>query len=362
MHTYGSRRGDRARGALVILACSTTLLALCALGCGSRTTAGSREGDASTADIGAGGDAGSAPDATNTLGDGEPSDGSDDSQVRASCGNGRVEGDERCDDGNQTAGDGCETDCTPTPTPGATAFRVQTIKLMEPHVWANVFFRCRDLTDDGIGSLAPSVNDSLQTNVDDYLINFLTVFRPLDPAAPSSPAEFISGECTDGGICQPGAGSTMTSNMNNQAAGGTCFAADPAALNPSYTAPNEVIGPCFVSDEEELDVEIGGGVVVPLTRARISATYDGGPPPTKLISGVLSGFLSEQSARSTRLPPEMPMVGDQPLYAILAAGGDEGSSCSAQDDRDTVDDSGSTVRGFWFYLNFTAQQVGWLEE
>lgn len=34
------------------------------------------------------------------------------------CGNGKVEGTEACDDGNQTDGDGCEHDCTLTPTPG----------------------------------------------------------------------------------------------------------------------------------------------------------------------------------------------------------------------------------------------------
>ncbi|MFZ5469794.1 MAG: DUF4215 domain-containing protein [Myxococcota bacterium] len=37
------------------------------------------------------------------------------SPPRTACGNGKLEGSEQCDDGNATDGDGCESDCTPTP-------------------------------------------------------------------------------------------------------------------------------------------------------------------------------------------------------------------------------------------------------
>ena len=65
-----------------------------------------------------GSDAGVAPDA------GSPADaGADDagtpvdSGPAAICGDGEVTGDEACDDGNDVDGDGCESDCTLTPSP-----------------------------------------------------------------------------------------------------------------------------------------------------------------------------------------------------------------------------------------------------
>ncbi|MFP2929988.1 hypothetical protein ACLESO_33295, partial [Pyxidicoccus sp. 3LG] len=44
--------------------------------------------------------------------------GDDDDAV---CGNNVVEAGEQCDDGNTTNGDGCESTCRPTPTPGTDA-------------------------------------------------------------------------------------------------------------------------------------------------------------------------------------------------------------------------------------------------
>jgi cysteine-rich repeat protein len=42
-----------------------------------------------------------------------------DALTESFCGNGTVEADEQCDDGNTVTGDGCEADCTPVPEPAA---------------------------------------------------------------------------------------------------------------------------------------------------------------------------------------------------------------------------------------------------
>jgi cysteine-rich repeat protein len=258
---------------------------------------------------------------------------------------------EACDDGNVIAGDGCEPTCTPTGAV-ATAFRVVTLDLMDPHVYISLF-GCRDVTDSPL--LGFSVNGEIQTNVDDYVINYLTVHRPLSLAG-TNPLDIVDGECTAGSppMCAVGMGVTYPTAATNRPAGMTCYTPDASTLTASYPDPSTVTGPCFVTDPRSIVVSISG-TPVPLSDARVAATYSGGVPPTMLVSGVISGFLSETDARAARLADTLPLVGGDTLYEHLAAGGASGSSCASGNDRDTH----MGVVGFWFYLNFTAAPASW---
>jgi len=200
----------------------------------------------------------------------------------------------------------------------------------------------------------------------------------------TNPLDVVAGECTcelndlsdpsmgcvaNTTVCRTGAGMAYPSMANNRPVGMTCYTADAGALNPVYIEPNVVTGPCHVSDPESVMIDIGG-ILVPLSETRVSATYSGGAPPTTLVSGVLSGFLSEATAQSVILPPTLPMgIGGESLYSLMAAGTEAESSCCRdvahcpgaacpcleRDDRDTY----MGVSGFWFYFNFTAERVGW---
>jgi len=158
--------------------------------------------------------------------------------------------------------------------------------------------------------------------------------------------------------CQVGAmGTTSSTTANNSPAGMTCYTPDPTTLSTysGYSAPNTVTGPCFLSDPTSFTVSLSG-TAIPLSEARVAATYSGGVPPNTLVSGVLSGFLSEADARAAILPASLPLVGGDTLFQHLAAGGVSGSSCTSRDDRDTH----MGVTGFWVYLNFTATQATWI--
>ncbi len=269
---------------------------------------------------------------------------------------------EACDDGNLTAGDGCEPDCTVTGT-GPTAFRVQTLDFMHPHIYASLpIFGCRDVTDFVPLSLAEPVNTTLQNSVDDYTLNYITVHRPLDLAMMTNPIDLVDGECMAGAssgdpdVCQVGMGTVFPYTGTNLPAGMTCFTPDPSRYN--YLAPNTSSGPCFVTDVQDLSVTVSG-TAIPLIDAQVTATYSGGSPPTQLVSGVITGFLTVADAMAAIIPSGA-LAGDS-LYQHLADGGASGSSCSSNDDTVmyTPSGGGPAVNGFWFFLNFTSDQADW---
>jgi cysteine-rich repeat protein len=261
------------------------------------------------------------------------------------CGDGVVDArSEACDDQNGEPQDGCENDCTATPT----AFRAVTVRFADPHTWRPSLSGCEDN--------ASGFDDELQMDVDNYDLNIILVFRPLDPAAASTPVDIVFGaDCMDGATrpaCQLASGQVASLQIQNQSSG-TCFQPDAATLNPDYTPPpNTTAAPCFVTEPRDLDVPIGS-VLVPFTDATAAATY-AGSPVTNLASGVFAGFVSEDDAKSVVPNPTFPSI---TLYSFLAAGEAEGSSCSTEDDRDEY----MGTSGFWFYLELTAELIDWSE-
>ena len=278
--------------------------------------------------------------------------------VLTRCGDGYVDmgatPPEACDDGNLTAGDGCEPDCTISGV-RPTAFRMITLDLMDPHIYVDggFIFGCRDVTDSPFFGF--SVNASLQSSCDDYSLNYITVHRPLVTTG-SGNVDVVDGECMAGTppTCQVGMGMTFPTTLTNSPAGMTCYTPDPATLTGPYPDPNTVTGPCFVTAPRNITIAISG-TPIPLRDARVAATYSGGVPPNMLVSGVISGFLTVADAQAAILPDTLPAVGGDSLYQHLAAGHASGSSCSSRDDRDTY----MGMQGFWFYVNFTASVATW---
>jgi cysteine-rich repeat protein len=325
-------------------------------------------------------------DGTVSRGDAGPrrdgSGGGNDSGGGPRCGDGDTTAGEECDDGNNTSGDGCSDGCLlETPT----AYRLNSLALVSPRIVVDIPLEgCTDLTQNGtsvLGMDIDSINSGLDANVSEpdgsgrYETNIVLVFRPVLPAAPSTTLDILDVGmmgCMAGSptSCMLAAPSTEPPNRANNMQSGTCFtptAADvntrtgtPAAYSPTA---NSATGPCFASDETTYPVSVSG-TIIPLTHARISGTYSGSPP-NALMSGTIIGFLSEAQARSTNLPESLPVVGGMPFITVLQAGGADGSACNvdggpAEDDRDADPDSPST-QGFWFFLNFTAEQVAWTE-
>jgi hypothetical protein len=129
---------------------------------------------------------------------------------------------------------------------------------------------------------------------------------------------------------------------------GTCLDALPGTVRPYNPAVTPSMAPCLVSDPISLSLTLAG-IIVPLADVRIAATTPAGDPP-RLVNGLLAGFLAEATADTTLLPADLPLVGGQPLSLLLPGGN---GSCANHDGKDN---RAGTV-GWWFYLNFTAEEV-----
>jgi cysteine-rich repeat protein len=262
------------------------------------------------------------------------------------CGNGTREDGEECDDGNAMAGDGCE-DCQSVGVV-ATAFRVTALSVLDPHFMAEDAGCAKaDLTE-FVNAL---IGGSLTDQDGDQLLDFapVMVFRPLAPDAPSGAADFVIADCTATSpvTCRPGKAAPAAMTASNQASA-SCLG-PLADTTGGYTpAVGSTPGPCFVTAERSLSLSLSG-IEIALTDAQIAATYVGSPP-TAATSGLLRGFMTEAVADVTVIP----QLDGITLSALLP--GSTSNGCPS--DVDVVDG----VRGWWFYLAFSAEAVAWSDD
>ncbi len=250
------------------------------------------------------------------------------------------------------------------PEPPPTVYRHLDLDLRDPHVFVDVpLVGCFDFTDQPLpGNLAPSLNDQLQTAIEtdgdgDGLLDLsvLLGFRPLDPLASGERLDQGFGLCTappGAPVCDWDRSPVPRTTAYDGQAIGVCLA-PLAGTTSGYSPPvGEPAAPCFASDPVTVPLDLGGGLVVDLVDGRTGARFVGAPV-TDLADGLMIGFLSEADADSILLPPELPLVGGEPL-SILFPGGT--GNCAAGDDRDLH--GGET--GWWLYLNYAATEVAFV--
>jgi hypothetical protein len=263
--------------------------------------------------------------------------------------------------------------------------------LISPRITATVpSGGCQDVTQNCfnvslVGCVADGVNTQLANALDPtsvangaYALHLVQLFRPLNPAASITPVELhrnaLCVEAPTPDSCGPApVPNAALSSASNQAAA-SCFTPPAADVNTRAGTPaaytptaNTVAAPCFISDPGNLTVPLLG-VDVPLTDARVAATYVGSPPD-QLMSGLIVGFLSESAAADLILATGQPVIGGESLYQHLQAGNRPASNSAGTMIADGCNVGGGTneddgdmngaVRGFWFFLNFTAEAVSW---
>ena len=238
------------------------------------------------------------------------------------------------------------------------AFRFSDLDLRDPHVFVDTGIVCFDFTDDPIPLAGISFNGSLEDQItgdadgDDFLdLSSLLLFRPLDLLAVGERVDFDDGLCLapiEDTVCGPDPMTAAVVTSYDGLAAGTCLETLPGTTSGYTPAIDEPIAPCFVTVAETVAFELGD-LTVELEEVQFAAVFVG-DPVTDLDIGLIRGFLSEAAADAVVLPPDLPIVGGQPLSILLPGGA---GNCAAGDDRDLLDG----ISGWWFYFNFAAPRV-----
>ena len=275
------------------------------------------------------------------------------------CGNGVEESGEGCDDGNTSDGDGCDASCQVEAQRDPRAFRLTSMHIRDPHAFYS-FGGCKDITDDPLFSgtdLAVNIqiNKQLTTDSDgdgNYDLSGVLLLDPLDQSdgGASDATADLGAVCrADNSGCTRGAQvyrATATSH-----ASGLCLGKLAGTTNAAYPLPvNQPTNQCFATSPTTIALVVQGSQIT-LRDAQIAAVYQS-DPATGLSSGLIRGFLTTADAEATNLN----VSGFNINLAGVLPGGKNACKdpAPATGDRD-VGPGGAD--GWWFYVNYTAQQV-----
>jgi hypothetical protein len=258
-------------------------------------------------------------------------------------------GDGECDQSLFEAGICALPDAEDCAAPSATAFRMTTATLADPHVFVELG-GCADLTDFLNGQLADQVEKD-DDGDGDLDLSLLNVFRPLDTTAATATVDVGPAECaapTPGGSCVPDAAQTVATTAT-QKTSGSCLGALAGTVAPDSVV-HASTAPCYGTSAITMPLSLGP-VELTLTEARMGGTF-AGAGATRVDNGLARGFVSEAQADTIVLPDDLPVVGGRTLSSLLPGGTD---SCQTIDGRDVAPDG--TTRGWYFYINFSARVV-----
>ena len=256
-------------------------------------------------------------------------------------------GDGECDQDLVDAGVCLMPDTEDCATTGPTAFRLTAAELADPGAFVELG-GCADVTS--------VLNNMLQDRIDqdddedgDLDLTLLNVFRPFDPAAASTVVDVGPGTCAPPA---PGQGCTLdlataVTTDAAQRANGNCLGPISGTTTPGSTV-NTVGAPCYATAAIDLSLSLGG-IELELEAARVGGRFTASGP---IDQGLARGFISEAEADALLLPEDLPLVGGQPLSSVLPGGA---GSCQTADGRDIGPDG--ATRGWYFYINFSAQVV-----
>lgn len=224
-----------------------------------------------------------------------------------------------------------------------TAFRFTSLSLRDPHTFAlnkavDVTGTVNNLVADGIAMDGDDPPDGLLD------LSILVAFSPLDQNGESTPLQVVFADCTapaDSTSCSP------SDTLEPVDATATNDAADPClepladttgGYTPDIATP---AAPCFASDATAFDIVLGG-ISLSMEDASIAGTYDGAPAG-RITTGLIRGFVSQETADMALIPDDIAIVGGMPVSSLLK-----------DEDKDTG--PGGTD-GWYFYLEYEAAEV-----
>ncbi len=224
--------------------------------------------------------------------------------------------------------------------------RLSRLELRDPHLFALVII-CADVTSALNDQIDASINSD--DDGDGFLdASPLLLMEPFAPPLQGRLAQ-VAGVCTapaSNAVCVP-AGSAPARPFEPRESA-LCRAELPGTISGYLPPVPSIVGPCFTDSPQSAQQSLNG-LVLDLRQATIAGSYTPAAP-NRIEAGLLRGFIREADADQILIPPEVPLIGGQPLSALLPGGA---GNCAAGDDRDVLDGEA----GWWFYFAIEAERV-----
>lgn len=256
--------------------------------------------------------------------------------------------------GAATAGD--ETTGAPV-DPGIT-MRLDTMQFVDPHLFLT------DTTDPNAptctADITDAVNGVLSEDIAATEFNLLVRFEDFSKI---EEVRVIDADCeppaTPDGlrVCTP-SDSTPAVVLGLEAVDmASCREIDPlvyAGVNVPMI--NDPMQPCMRTKRASFSLAISGSIgALELREAQFVASLDDAEEPTRLINGVLYGFLTKLSAENLNF--EIPLVGSRTLWSVIDTPVCVEKFPDLLPSVDTLMIKDQAAPGVWLAINFTAERV-----
>jgi hypothetical protein len=247
---------------------------------------------------------------------------------------------------------------TGAPVDAAITMRIDSMKFVDPHLFL------LDTTDPNMPACTADITEAVNTVRSDDIgsgdYNLLLRFEDFaavqevrvidaDCEAPAIPGELR--------VCTPSESTPAVVLGLEAVDGAKCREIDPTVYAATNVPKiNDPAPPCMRTKRASFSLAFGGGGgALELREAQFVASLDDVAAPTRLIDGVLHGFLTKVSAENLMF--EFPLLGTTTLWEVI-----DTPACQTQfpdllPSVDTLQIGDTPVPGVWLAINFTAERV-----
>lgn len=247
---------------------------------------------------------------------------------------------------------------TTAPVDTAITMRLDTMRFIDPHLFLVDSTDPNDLkcTTD----ITEAVNGVLSDDVESGDFNLVVRFEDF-PAVQE--VRVIDADCEAGAtpdaprVCTPNDASPAVILGLEMVPEAACRALDPAvyaAVNvPQINDPQQ---PCMRTKQSAFSLAISGSIgALELREAQFAASLDDADKPTRLVNGVLYGFLPKVSAENLMF--DIPLFGTVTLWSVIDVPACAGTYPDQLPSVDSIKIKDTDAPGVWLAINFTAETV-----
>ena len=238
-----------------------------------------------------------------------------------------------------------------------TAFRITSLEIVDPHL----YFMLDGMTCGDTTALVNAVG--LPENLKNNALNLVLLVDPLDLEVAAPTLRFSEATCNPSlDTCADVTGTPIAKTSAENRLEGACDGVVEGSRSEGYVEPPLAVSaaPCLISAPTEFEFRIDPDITrLPLRQMVVTASYEGSEGGARLVQGTIRGWMSDAEVAS--VAGQITIDPFNLWETVAGGGGCQVDPMAPIDDTDVLDLGAAKEDGLWFYLNFTAEEITWLE-